>query len=92
MADLLGPDGYDQQVMAVTPCKYCLGKNAAKEEWTWGRCMTPSEADARLIASAPELLAALKDFVHSVENKDQSWVDGSVVLARAAIAKAEGQS
>lgn len=44
----------------------------------------PSEANARLIAAAPELLEALKDVMYW-DNGKPEWED-----ARAAIAKAEG--
>ena len=56
---------------------------------------THGEANARLIASAPELLAALKSCVPFVEHvAAQSGGDGSLTLAqiRAAIAKAEGRA
>ena len=56
-----------------------------------------TDANARLIAAAPELLAALKDVterfvrcaVHS--GSDREFVEGAVEHARAAIAKAEGR-
>lgn len=58
------------------------------------------EADARLIAAAPDLLAALKTFVAEyvelVESGDAGFWDAEeeakVIAARAAIAKAEGRS
>lgn len=59
--------------------------------------ITPAmgEANARLIAAAPDLLAALKAFVDDVTDADHSAHDWSeqVVLkrARAAIAKATGE-
>ena len=54
------------------------------------------EANARLIAAAPDLLAALKDLIADVENVDSEANDWSqqvcVMNARAAIARAEGRS
>jgi len=48
------------------------------------------EANARLIASAPEIYAALKDLVYQVQGPDQpAWL--CLKDARAAIAKAEGK-
>jgi hypothetical protein len=51
-----------------------------------GRSIDTNEANARLIAAAPELLAALKDLVE-FEDRDDRLRDA----ARAAIAKAEGR-
>jgi hypothetical protein len=47
----------DPHVLSVSPCPSCCDRET---EWKWGRCLTPSEADARLIAAAPELLQAAK--------------------------------
>lgn len=60
----------------------------------------PSRANARLIAAAPDLLAALSTFlteyVRLVESGDAGFWDAEkepkVIAARAAIAKAKGQS
>lgn len=51
------------------------------------------EADARLIAAAPELLEALKDLLSDTQHSthdcgDEEWCP--VIKARAAIAKAQG--
>lgn len=48
----------------------------------------PAEANARLIAAAPDLLKALKEAVYVAHAYDEhpGWLDA----ARAAIAKAEG--
>jgi hypothetical protein len=66
MATLGGPDHDFDSVMAVTPCGACANREKARAlregrdpEWKFGRCQTPSMANARLIAAAPELLEAL---------------------------------
>lgn len=46
----------------------------------------PTEANARLIAAAPDLLEALKNIVNSIEVHDHP----AVMMAFDAIAKAEG--
>ena len=49
-----------------------------------------ARANARLIAAAPEIYAALKDLVYQVQGPDQpAWL--CLKDARAAIAKAEGK-
>lgn len=61
----------------------------------WG--IDVEEADARLIAAAPELLTALRDMVAWVdtpiaEQANPGWISGAVSRALAAIAKAEAVS
>ena len=56
-----------------------------------------SEPDARLIAAAPDLLAALRALITEWDRPreipaDPDWCDAIVGQARAAIAKAEGTS
>jgi hypothetical protein len=48
------------------------------------------EADAHLIAAAPDLLAALKAMVNAVGNHPVTSVDEAERIALAVIAKAEG--
>ena len=49
-----------------------------------------ARSNARLIAAAPEIYAALKDLVYQVQGPDQpAWL--CLKDARAAIAKAEGK-
>lgn len=66
------------------------GHMAGSRDGTWRE---RAEANARLIAAAPELLAALEGLVAHVED-DHVLHDGDcdpVVQARAAIAKAKGE-
>lgn len=77
-------------VMSVSPCRSCADR-ARDGEWKWGRCTTPSEADARLIAAAPEMYEALHDLIALVETLDGGEHDDApeLIAARAALAKAE---
>jgi hypothetical protein len=52
--------------------------------------MTCGPADARLIAAAPELLAALKEVVAEVERRRLSLPFDPIAHAKGVIAKAEG--
>jgi len=73
----------DPLVLSVSPCPACAGR-ADPKEWKWGRCCTPNEADARLIAAAPEMYEALKAVM-------DEWREGyglnCVEQVRAALAK-----
>jgi hypothetical protein len=66
-------------------CMMREGDTAPDQDWS---------ADARLIAAAPELLAALKEIVAYDEGSNDPEDYGYEVLMRckAAIAKAEGRS
>jgi hypothetical protein len=64
----------------------------------FGEPVRVSEADANLIAAAPDLLAALENLVEIAEFLDPGWdpevfedQTKSVATARAAIAKAKGE-
>lgn len=58
-----------------------------------GRTAVELEANARLIAAAPELLAALEGVVSRCEPSGYVGIDGQFLKAvRAAIAKANGDS
>lgn len=41
----------DPLVLCVSPCQGCMDR-AEPREWKWGRCHTPSEADADFIVLA----------------------------------------
>mgnify|MGYP000961965387 CR=1 FL=1 len=59
----------------------------------WGDSIEQMEANARLIAAAPELLEACKNIVAACELTDDAYydaIDTAINIARAAIAKAEG--
>ena len=87
-------------VLSVSPCKSCQ-ERAEPKEWEWNRCATPSEADARLIAAAPDMLDALIQIraVRAVRSELASGhiqhvidiLDSIVALADSAISKAEGR-
>ena len=49
-------------------------------------------ANARLIAAAPELLEALEEIVSAADGDGWSQLDADLRKARAAIAKAKGES
>lgn len=48
-------------------------------------------ADARLIAAAPEMLDALRQFVYSMEHDDKAEIQNALHSACEAITKAEGR-
>jgi len=59
-----------------------------------GCCGSPtisSEADARLIAAAPDLLEACNLALNALKDNDWNEADGVFIALRAAIAKAEGE-
>jgi hypothetical protein len=83
---LCGVDGVSDWVHAVDD----KGANVAG---CYGRSYEENGANARLIAAAPDLLAALKQLVADYEGvPDPTDADGQSVFdsARAAIAKATG--
>lgn len=49
------------------------------------------EANARLIAAAPDLLAALRAIEATLDGRQPVDVPGAVMVARTAIARAEGR-
>jgi hypothetical protein len=57
-----------------------------------GITVAESEANARLIAAAPELLDVLRDCLHFMEMAELDDDEPHVVAARAAIAKATGSA
>ena len=53
--------------------------------------VNPMEANARLIAAAPELLEALAEIVSAADGRGWDQLDPSFSKARSAIAKATGR-
>ena len=79
------PPPYSTGVLTANWCTDSDGQ-------VWQAWISVSEANARLIAAAPELLEALRTAVDHLEGMpDQEDVAACVVKARAAIAKAEGE-
>jgi len=76
---LYGPKGLLDHVLWSRICPACAERGA--------KCTGPNDANAQLIAAAPDLLTACK------EAEDLYWVDmqpSTVRKLREAIAKAEG--
>lgn len=77
-------------VLAVTPCEACQKRNY--------RCLGPTEANARLIAAAPEMLAACESIAtqegllrhHLTAVKGCEPLFRALSELKAAIAKAKG--
>lgn len=79
-AVLEGPER--NRVCSISPCNSCLlaSRNAFRDplpEWEWGRCTTPSAANARLIVAAvnsydasraliEQMLKAINDMAHMI--------------------------
>jgi hypothetical protein len=67
--------------------------NTIREQYDPPIAYVHLEADARLIAAAPDLLEAAQRLVHLLEVEDAHLANyGEVAAVRAAIAKAEGGS
>lgn len=89
MATLYGPDTDTgpSHVVTLTICKNC---QQGHEGWEWGRCYTAQEADARLLAVAPELLEALQTVMGDADHGQNMTWDERCKIARSAISKATG--
>lgn len=86
-----GEDAIIGQIMCVGPCPACSERNK-DAGWRWGSCTTPSWAEARLIAAAPELLATCDnaEAVMSIvePRSDKAEYLKALAQLRAAVAKA----
>lgn len=81
----------DPLVMAVGPCKSCT--SCVKDgEWKWGRCQTPKEADANLIAAAPDLYAKLAEVRSWMDPDVSGWDAKFCAEIDATLAKARGEA
>lgn len=83
-------DMHGSHVLTVKLCKNCQkhveNSGEAADGWRFGRCATINAADARLIAAAPEMLAALKGIrAHLPDHPDTLWqaVDDAIAKASA---------
>ena len=100
-----GPWGIAQddptRVNAPTLCRYG-GKHAAVADCDFPADAEENEANARLIAAAPDMLAALREaaqFIHDQDGGDPTNITGwasdehreAWLKTQAAIAKAEGR-
>jgi hypothetical protein len=73
-------NGVYEYVCAVEPSSFSNRECNQEQE----------EADARLIAAAPEMLEALRGLLDPATNEDGAWYRQAREAARAAIVKAEG--
>lgn len=84
---------------ATTASGIAFSGSAGFDFEPWGNTAPISQADARLIAAAPDLLAALRDLYEHCAMVHKRWGDGSndteasaaIRAGQAAIAKAEGR-
>lgn len=100
MSTTPGPWTYEERTLAKSPLWRTLQAFHVSAEATVNCAIAyvpcdvnrdTQEANARLIAAAPDLLAALKDYIEwgAMTGSDRDLFDEKF---RAAIAKAEGQS
>ena len=84
--------GFDCDVRAANGRKIASVnvQNQPKSKEGWALRKKENEANARLIASAPELLEALEEIVSAADGDGWSHLDADLRKARAAIAKATG--
>lgn len=90
-----GEDAITGHIMAIGPCEACRDR-ARGGAWVWGRCQTPSEPNALLIASAPDLYEALSEArlqIAYLHEKFKETGTGNSVLSKidAALSKARGE-
>ena len=91
-------DPMEQHVASITPCQACQDRTKDKNVWTWGRCTTPTEANAAFIVRAvnahDELAEALRGLIEACTAEFNEKGAGGYALARlsdarTALAKAE---
>ncbi|MCU4119345.1 hypothetical protein [Variovorax sp. N23] len=81
-----GPWPIERRQTSITAIGPCVADEYAGSAW-----LDVSEADAQLIAAAPDLLAACQQFMYSVPHTEIHGEPGSLLeVMRTAIAKATG--
>lgn len=92
-----GPWGIGDSDLPVSQLAVMSRANTGRKHSTIARVVNPDfvgmtpfegEANARLIAAAPELLAALQEIVAAADGEGWDQIDADFSKARAAIAKA----
>lgn len=96
----LGPDdhgrtyvGADGHTYVGRPSTICIN-SVSREGREGGASMPEFDANARLIAAAPEMLGALREtlvFLAILANAGNIWAERTAAQVRSAIAKAEGK-
>lgn len=89
--DEFGTISIGQQDISDRPNKDAHFEDTICEVWQNPNLAEDAEANARLIAAAPELLEALEDIVTSCTIIQPAHLSDAVANAHAAIAKARGQ-
>lgn len=62
-------DSIGGHIMDVSPCQSCQDSH---DEWKFGRCTTPTEAHAELIASAPDLVALCVELHQALKEAEEA--------------------
>jgi hypothetical protein len=99
MSHTPGPWRWDHESnvgnLIVDPERNAVATFQARSHLKWAEQQAEREANARLIAAAPELLEALKGLEQwydaEVEPPHREFFNAAIAKARAAIAKAEGK-
>jgi len=75
LASLTGPKEEEDHVLSVSPCKACMEGAKRKSElptWQWGRCTTPSLADAEFIVAAVNGYEPMRKALEAMVNERYS--------------------
>lgn len=92
-----GPWQTEEYGRSITACRppgsmVCTARVTLAEIWSGGTAScAEADANARLMAAAPDLLAALQGLLDPATNEDSEWYREARAAARAAVAKATGE-